>query len=313
MGLAIAADAAEDHPLALKYRLFAGGRWVLGVDGRSLLSVLTLRSSPRTFTRYMALTLATWNINSVRLRIGLVRRFLRKHAPDVLCLQETKSPDEHFPREAFEELGYSHMLIHGMKGYNGVATLSRLPLAGPRTKSWCAREDCRHVVTELPGGIELHNLYISPPAATFPIPEANPKFAHKLQFLDEGHGVVRRGSAQGQESDPGRRSQHRAARDRRLVAQVSAQGGEPHADRGGEARQAPGSRRLCRRRAPRHSAGAAALHLVVRLSRAGLARFRPRAAARSHLGHARRWCRSSQAPRYSSPCAAGSGAPTTCR
>jgi exodeoxyribonuclease III len=117
----------------------------------------------------MAITLATWNINSVRLRIGLVRRFLRKHSPDVLCLQETKSPDEHFPREAFERLGYSHMHIHGMKGYNGVATLSRLPLTGPRTRSWCAREDCRHVVTELPGGIELHNS-IFPPAATSPIP-----------------------------------------------------------------------------------------------------------------------------------------------
>ena len=132
----------------------------------------------------MALTLATWNINSVRLRIGLVRRFLRKHAPDVLCLQETKSPDEHFPREAFEELGYGHMLVHGMKGYNGVATLSRVPLSGPRTKSWCAREDCRHVVTELPGGIELHNVYI-PAGGDIPDPEANPKFAHKLRFLDE--------------------------------------------------------------------------------------------------------------------------------
>ncbi|HKX11218.1 MAG TPA: exodeoxyribonuclease III [Stellaceae bacterium] len=132
----------------------------------------------------MALTLATWNINSVRLRINLVRRFLRKYAPDVLCLQETKSPDEHFPREAFEELGYTHMLVHGMKGYNGVATVSRLPLAGPHTRSWCAREDCRHAVTELPGGIELHNLYI-PAGGDIPDPKADPKFAHKLQFLDE--------------------------------------------------------------------------------------------------------------------------------
>jgi exodeoxyribonuclease III len=132
----------------------------------------------------MALTLATWNINSVRLRIGLVRRFLETQSPDVLYLQETKSPDEFFPREVFEELGYRHMLVHGMKGYNGVATLSRLPLAGPRTQSWCAREDCRHVVTELPGGIELHNLYI-PAGGDVPDPELNPKFAHKLQFLDE--------------------------------------------------------------------------------------------------------------------------------
>src|SRR5260370_15624759 len=133
----------------------------------------------------MALTLASGNINSVRLRIGLVRRFLRKHAPDVLCLQETKSPDEHFPREAFEELGYGHMLVHGMKGYNGVATVSRVPLSGPRTKSWCAREDCRHVVTELPGGIELHNLYI-PAGGGNPGPEDNRQFSPKLPFLDEG-------------------------------------------------------------------------------------------------------------------------------
>src|SRR5229473_4918312 len=98
--------------------------------------------------RTMALTLATWNINSVRLRIETVRRFISEAQPDVLCLQETKSPDEHFPREAFKELGYGHMMIHGMKGYNGVATLSRVPLTGPRTQSWCAREDCRHVVTE---------------------------------------------------------------------------------------------------------------------------------------------------------------------
>ena len=132
----------------------------------------------------MALTLATWNINSVRLRINLVRRFLRTHAPDVLCLQETKSPDELFPREAFEELGYTHMLVHGMKGYNGVATVSRLPISGPHTKSWCAREDCRHAVAELPGGIELHNIYI-PAGGDIPDPALNPKFAHKLQFLDE--------------------------------------------------------------------------------------------------------------------------------
>src|SRR5579872_368869 len=132
----------------------------------------------------MALTLATWNINSVRLRIDLVRRFLAEVKPDLLCLQETKSPDEHFPRAAFEALGYGHMLVHGMKGYNGVAVVSRLPLSGPATRSWCAREDCRHGVVELPGGIELHNLYI-PAGGDIPDPEANPKFAHKLQFLEE--------------------------------------------------------------------------------------------------------------------------------
>ena len=69
--------------------------------------------------------LITWNINSVRLRVDLVRRLIEEANPDVLCLQETKTPDELFPRKMFEGLGYGHMLVHGMKGYNGVANLTR--------------------------------------------------------------------------------------------------------------------------------------------------------------------------------------------
>jgi len=128
--------------------------------------------------------LITWNINSVRLRIDLACRLLDEQQPDVLCLQETKTPDDLFPRAEFEALGYRHMLVHGMKGYNGVAILSRLPFAAASTQSWCARTDCRHAVVELPGGIELHNIYV-PAGGDIPDPDANPKFAHKLQFLDE--------------------------------------------------------------------------------------------------------------------------------
>ncbi len=80
----------------------------------------------------MALTIVTWNINSVRLRIGNLARLARELAPDVICLQETKTPDEFFPREAVAALGYKHMLIHGMKGYNGVAILSRVALRKTR-------------------------------------------------------------------------------------------------------------------------------------------------------------------------------------
>ncbi len=128
--------------------------------------------------------LITWNINSVRLRIALVCRLLEEQQPDVLCLQETKTPDELFPRGPFEALGYRHILVHGMKGYNGVAILSRLPFGAATTRGWCAREDCRHAIAELPGGIELHNIYV-PAGGDIPDPETNPKFAHKLQFLDE--------------------------------------------------------------------------------------------------------------------------------
>ena len=73
-----------------------------------------------------AIRLATWNINSVRLRAPLVQKFLKKHAPDVLCLQETKVVNELFPREIFAKLGYAHHAIHGQKGYHGVAELAQI-------------------------------------------------------------------------------------------------------------------------------------------------------------------------------------------
>jgi exodeoxyribonuclease-3 len=132
----------------------------------------------------MALTVATWNINSVRLRLGLVLRFLEEKRPDVLCLQETKAIDDVFPSAAFAERGYRHRIIRGMKSYNGVAILSRVPLENASAHAWCGKEDCRHVFATLPGGIELHNFYI-PAGGDIPDPEANPKFAHKLAFLDE--------------------------------------------------------------------------------------------------------------------------------
>ncbi len=131
--------------------------------------------------------LITWNINSVRLRIrARPARLIAEQQPEILCLQETKTPDDLFPKAEFEALGYRHMLVHGMKGYNGVAILSRIPFASERTQSWCARADCRHaVVGKLPGGTEeLHNIYV-PAGGDIPDPDANPKFAPKLQFLDE--------------------------------------------------------------------------------------------------------------------------------
>jgi exodeoxyribonuclease III len=132
----------------------------------------------------MALRLMTWNVNSVRLRIAALERLVATFNPDLLCLQETKVVDDNFPRAPLAALGYKHMLLHGMKSYNGVAILSRLPLSDVTTKSWCDRHDCRHVVAKLPGNIELHNVYV-PAGGDIPDPAANEKFAHKLRFLDE--------------------------------------------------------------------------------------------------------------------------------
>jgi exodeoxyribonuclease-3 len=128
--------------------------------------------------------ITTWNINSVRLRLKLLARVAAEIRPDILCLQETKVPDELFPHDAVAALGFTHRLVHGMKGYNGVAILSRVPLEHTDTKSWCGKEDCRHAVARLPGGIELHNLYV-PAGGDVPDPEENEKFAHKLGFVDE--------------------------------------------------------------------------------------------------------------------------------
>ena len=135
----------------------------------------------------MSLSIATWNINSVRLRINNVKRYLRLRKPDVLCLQETKCPDEFFPHKAFEGLGYTHRLVQGMKSYNGVAILSKVPFTAKNIHHRCGKEDCRHIEVALDTGSDpvlLDNLYI-PAGGDIPDPALNPKFDHKLKFLDE--------------------------------------------------------------------------------------------------------------------------------
>lgn len=70
--------------------------------------------------------IATFNVNSIRRRLPIVLDWLRDHEPDVMCLQETKVQDSEFPADAIRDAGY-HATFRGMKGYNGVATLSRWP------------------------------------------------------------------------------------------------------------------------------------------------------------------------------------------
>ena len=91
-------------------------------------------------------TIATWNVNSIRVRLPQVLEWLEKESPDVLCLQETKVTDEDFPAEVFRGAGY-HAVFAGQKTYNGVATLSRAPAEA--------------VVATLPGGDDAQ-----PPSGT---------------------------------------------------------------------------------------------------------------------------------------------------
>ncbi|GGC51497.1 exodeoxyribonuclease III [Chelatococcus reniformis] len=136
----------------------------------------------------MRLVVTSWNINSVRARIGHVLRHLDEVAPDVLCLQETKCPDDRFPLAPLRAAGYHHIAVNGQKGYHGVAVLSRLPFASTDVIGFCDRNDCRHIAVRLgygaAAGVVIHNFYV-PAGGDIPDPELNPKFAHKLAFLDE--------------------------------------------------------------------------------------------------------------------------------
>lgn len=127
--------------------------------------------------------LMTWNINSVRLRMDLLLRLIDDTAPDVICLQETKVVTDSFPLSPLAARGYVHHQIRGMKSYNGVAILSRIPLRQQGGFDWCGRSDCRHVFVELASGEEVHCLYI-PAGGDVPDPDVNDKFAHKLGFLE---------------------------------------------------------------------------------------------------------------------------------
>ena len=128
--------------------------------------------------------IVSWNINSVRLRIDTLKKVADALQPDFMCLQETKAQDSDFPTDAITEAGFTRQLVRGMKGYNGVAILSNAAMSDGGSRDWCAREDCRHVAADIGDKTFLHNFYV-PAGGDEPDPGINPKFDHKLAFLDE--------------------------------------------------------------------------------------------------------------------------------
>ncbi|WP_431469181.1 exodeoxyribonuclease III [Sphingosinithalassobacter sp. LHW66-3] len=127
--------------------------------------------------------IASWNINSVRFRIGIVERFLTEESPDILCLQETKVIDGDFPAAAFRDLGYEHIVVHGQRMHHGVAIVSRVPLTEDDRLDWQANGEARHVGVRLANGLRLENVYV-PAGGDVPDREANPKFGQKLDFIE---------------------------------------------------------------------------------------------------------------------------------
>ncbi len=128
--------------------------------------------------------IATWNINSIRLRIQQVMRFVKEQDIDVLCLQETKTPDAFFPKYELEKFGFKHLYYRGEKSYNGVAIISKFKLTDLGFVNWCKKDDTRHIHVKLNNNIELHNFYV-PAGGDEPDISINPKFEHKISFLNE--------------------------------------------------------------------------------------------------------------------------------
>jgi exodeoxyribonuclease-3 len=127
--------------------------------------------------------IATWNVNSIKIRVENTLAWLAERQPDVLCLQELKCVDEAFPREPFEAAGYN-IAIHGQKTYNGVAILSKRPLEDvtPRLPGDEADEQARYleaVISTGSGALRIGSLYL---------PNGNPvgteKFTYKLAWMD---------------------------------------------------------------------------------------------------------------------------------
>lgn len=132
----------------------------------------------------MSFTIATWNINSVRLRAPLVAKLLQDEAPDVLCLQECKSPVNKIPLSDFAAYGYENMVARGEKGYNGVAILSRLPLQEACSEDFAALGHARHIAARLENDVVIHNFYI-PAGGDVADRSVNKKFGQKMDYLND--------------------------------------------------------------------------------------------------------------------------------
>jgi len=130
-----------------------------------------------------SLKIASWNINSIRARIGIVEKFLTEEAPDILCLQETKVRDTEFPHELFRRLGYAHPFICGQPMHHGVAILSKVPLKEDHRHDWQDNGEARHIGVLLENGVRLENVYV-PAGGDIPDRAVNVKFGQKLDFVE---------------------------------------------------------------------------------------------------------------------------------
>ncbi len=130
------------------------------------------------------LTVATWNVNSIKQREAACLAWLKQASPDILCLQELKCLTEGFPRGPFEDLGYNCVVL-GQKSFNGVAVLSKHPIDETITSlpGDPADEQSRYIETviSLPGGKAVRVSSVYAPNGN---PAPSPKLDYKLAWLD---------------------------------------------------------------------------------------------------------------------------------
>lgn len=149
-------------------------------------TIVLLNSAKLWGCRVADLKIASWNINSVRLRAPQVVNFLQQEKPDILCLQEIKCRNDEFPAAAFIKAGYAHHMVRGQKGMHGVAIISRHPIKELPTPNFCPHEEARTALASI-NGLNICNVYV-PAGGDEPDTNINPKFAHKLDFLERMTG-----------------------------------------------------------------------------------------------------------------------------
>lgn len=121
--------------------------------------------------------IASWNVNSLNVRLPHVEQWLAEATPDVLVLQETKQVDHKFPREALEAAGYQ-VAFSGQKTYNGVAILAKLPISDVLTDIDRLDDSQRRILIATVGDIRVVNLYVVNGQAV-----GSEKYAYKLDWL----------------------------------------------------------------------------------------------------------------------------------
>ncbi len=130
--------------------------------------------------------IATWNVNSLRVRLPQVLAWLDEHEPDVLALQETKVPDADFPAEALRDAGY-HAVYSGQKAYNGVAILSREPAAQVEDAVAGLNHDQKRLLVASCHGLRVVNVYVPNGEAV-----GSDKYEYKLGWLEQLRGWLAR-------------------------------------------------------------------------------------------------------------------------